>query len=80
MITKPLHSKNNYPTLAYKALSVPETDKTFNDATFPATVVTVAKEALTINKDTSEERITKILRSPSKLIKDNPVKLAPTSP
>ena len=42
--------------------------------------VTVANEALTIGKDASEVRTTKILRSPSKLIKANPVKLAPTSP
>jgi len=66
--------------LAYNALSVPETNKTFNEEVFPATTVTEANEALTIDKDASEVRTTKILRSPSKLIKDNPVKLAPTSP
>ena len=66
--------------LEYNALSVPETAKTCTDAHLPATPVTVANEALTIGKDASEERTTKIFRSPSKLIKESPVKLAPTSP
>ena len=63
--------------LENKALRVPETAKTCIEATLPATPVTVANEALTIGKDTSDERTTKILRSPSKLIKAKPVKLAP---
>gem|GEM_PF-4030764 len=70
----------NYPILAYSALSVPETAKTCIDALLPATPVTAASDARTIGKDASEERTTKILRAPSKLIKDKPVVLAPTSP
>ena len=69
-----------YHIFAYKALSVPETAKTCMDAPLHATLVTVANEALTEAKDESEVRITKIFRSPSKLIKVNSVKLAPTSP
>ncbi len=63
-----------------RALSVPETAKTWIDACTPATEVTVANEALTEGKVTREVRTTNTLRSALQLINANPVKLAPTSP
>ncbi len=59
---------------------VPETAKTCNEAALADTEVIEAKEARTEGKDTSEHRMTAILRSTSKVIKAKLVWLAPTSP
>lgn len=80
MLINSLHCSKNYSIFSSNAFIVPETAKTCNVASLPATLVMDAKEDLTIFKVASEVRITAILRSISKLINAKLVKLAPTSP
>lgn len=72
--------RNNYLTLEHNALIVPETDKTRTEASFPAMLVIVVNDALTMLKVASEIRITATLLSKSISIKLKLVWLAPTSP
>ncbi|MFA5572940.1 MAG: hypothetical protein WDA42_07510 [Candidatus Bathyarchaeia archaeon] len=64
----------------YKAFNVPEIAKICTVACTAATEVTQAIDARTCGKNASRHLTTKTLLLASKLINDNPLKLAPTSP